>query len=439
MARSDYDDDYDDEEDQELVLFQGALNGVEANLRANARLAQAGLLPAKELVSDGLARHAEMILIEPKGDRAMVKLIIDGVAYPGGRLPGRRALAIIQMLKLLSGLDIQERRQPQMGGVKAEFSENAYRLMVDTTPAPGGLERLRIRVVDLSHPLTKPGDIGMPDELKEKIRKATGANDGVLLVCGPPGSGVSTLTHVVLHTVDCYLYSVFSIADTEGRETTNVSLFEPNPDDDLTTTIMRMRRKEADVIYVDPITAETAPVIFEHQDDVAFLAEIRANAPELAVQQVADWFGDPQPVIAGLKGVITQKLVRKLCEKCREAYRPNRKLMARVGLPPETKVLYREPPPPDPEDDEEPEICEHCDGIGYRGRVAAFEMLELSDGMKELVAENAGPAAYRKQMREEGMLTLQFDALRLVAEGKTSLEELQRAFAPKRKKRPRRR
>ena len=137
----DDDDDDDDEEEIEYVLFQGALNGVEPDMKGNAKLVQAGLLRAKELVSDALSRRAEMVRLEPKGQFAVSTMYVDGVPFPGAKIPAPAALAITQMLKLLAGLDVKERTKPQSGGIKAQLEEIKYEIRIDTTPIPGG-ERL---------------------------------------------------------------------------------------------------------------------------------------------------------------------------------------------------------------------------------------------------------------------------------------------------------
>lgn len=426
----------EEEEDLELVLFQGSLNGVEANLKANAKLARAGLIPAKELVSDAVARGAQELLVEPKGARAAIRYMIDGVAYPGGALPGKRAMAITQVLKLLGGLNIQQRDQEQSGGIQCEFEGKPYILMIDVTPGRGA-ERLRIRIENMSRQIMKPDHAGFSQELREAIREMATQQSGIILVVGPPNSGATTTSYVVLHTVDSYLYTVFSLADTGHRELINVTQFEPDESHDLEMTLDRVLRKEANVIFLDPLDdPERAQLLFEYQKKVAFIAEFPAPDPATALQTLISWVG-ADAVAEGLRGIVTQKLIRTLCEDCKEAFRPNPKLLQRLGLPPETKVLYREPVP-DEEDPDAPtveELCEPCGGLPYHGRAGIYELLQVTEGMKEVILEGADPAAVKEQMREDNGLTLQKDGLRLVLEGKTSLEELQRTLSPPRRKR----
>ncbi len=439
--RKDEEEQDDDDQEVELVLFKGALNGVEANLKANAKLVRAGLIPAKEVLSDAIARRAHEVVIEPRGGRALVRYMIDGIAYPGGALPAKRALAIVQVLKLLAGLDINERSQPQSGGIRAEFEEQSYFLLLDSIPLKPGIERLRVRIENEKKIILKPQDAGFSDELRKAIREMTTHQRGILLVCGPPGSGTTTTAYATLHTVDSYLYTVFSLAKPTYRELINVAEFQGEEEHDLKTTVDRILRKEANVIFLDPVEdPETAQLIFDYQEKVAFIAEFPGATPTEALQKLISWVGADK-VATGLSGIITQKLIRKLCDDCKEAYRPNPRLLQKLNLPPETKVLYREPRP-DEEDPEAPtveELCEPCGGSPYHGRTGMFELLRVTDGMKEVILEGADPAAVKEQMKADDALTIQKDGLRHVLAGRTSLEELQRTLSPPRRKRPGRR
>jgi len=435
------DEDWDEEEEElELILFQGAMNGVEPDMKANARLTRVALIPAKDLVSDALARGAQEIIVEPKGARAGVRYIVDGVAYPSPALPGKQALAITQILKLLAGLDIHVRDEAQSGGINSEYEEKPWIVLVDTTPGRGG-ERLRLRLENMSKQIVKPDHANVSQEMRKRIRDLTTQQAGVFLIVGPPKSGATTTSYVALHTVDAYLYNLFSMADTGHRELINVTPYDALEGHDLEMGFDRLLRKEANLVFLDPIEdPETAQVVFDYQEKICIMAEFPAADPAAAIETLISWVG-ADAVAKGLKGILTQKMVRMLCEECKEAYRPNPKLLDRLGLPPEIKVLYREPIPDD-EDPEAPtleELCEPCGGLPYHGRMAMFELLEVTDGMKEVILEGAEPAEIKQQMREDDAITIQRDGLRLVVEGKTSLEELQRTLRPPQKRRRRRR
>jgi type II secretory ATPase GspE/PulE/Tfp pilus assembly ATPase PilB-like protein len=423
----------DDQPDLEQVLFQGPLFGREANLKANAKLVQAALVPVKQMISDALGRRTHTILLEPREGRVGIRFVIDGVPYPAAAVPGQKGVAMVQMVKLLAGLDINDRKNAQAGGIKAEFEKVPYYLMVESVPASGGGERIRIKVDNRKIVRQKPSDVGFPDALKEKIREMSAHRSGVLLVCGPPDSGVTTLSIVALHAIDQYLYSVFHMADLQGRELINVTEFKPEEGHDYEISFDRLLRRECDVLFLDPVqTPQNAQTIFQYADRLCFVAEIPANSPAEALATLIEWVG-LDLVIKNLRCILTQKLIRRLCDDCKQAFRPAPLLLKKLGLPPETTVLYRAPLPPPPDDPRAPtveELCAPCNGSPYHGRVAAFEMLELTDTMKEVIVEHgADSAAIRRQMAAEGQTTLQKDALRLIAQGKTSLEEVQRTFS----------
>lgn len=410
----------------ESILFQGALNGKPVDLKANARLASAGLVPAKEMISDALARRAEMIRIDPKGRVATVTLYVDGVPYPGARLPSQQALAITQMLKLLAGLSIQNRQHPQSGGIKTEYKETPYHLLIDTMPMKGGGgERLVVRARNLEQQLETPDQLGFTEELRLRIREITSHRQKVVLVSGPPNSGVTSLSFAVIRSIDAYLYAIFSLADFGERSLTHITQGEIIPGETFEQQLQRCVRSEADVIIVDPIRDDgRLKTIFDFADRVCLVAEYKARDAANCITDVREKLG-PQMVTERLGMVLSQKLIRKLCDECKQAYRPHPKLLQKVGLPPETKVLYR---PPQRTEEGEPEFCDQCGSIGYFGRTGLIEAIEVTESVKQLILGGADPRQIKAQARKEGMQSFQSDGLRLVAEGKTSLEELQRAF-----------
>lgn len=421
--------DESDDDNVELVNFQGAMYDRSADMAANARLVQAALRPTKELITEGLERRADLLRLEFKGEKAQVALSVDGMPYAGPRMSRNQAAAIIQMLKVLCGLDPRVRTKPQSGGLKAEFQGTKYELYLETAPQGDGSERVTVRVRNLSIKLETPMDLGFSESLRETIREITGRRHGLIVCCGPAGSGVTTTTYAVLRGIDVYLYSIYSIAHTT-RELLNIKQFEVNEGDTLGHTMMRMMREEADVIFVDPIRdADTARQLMGVADRVCVISEMQAKDCSQAILQLVKWSENPQLASETIDGIFSQKLVRLLCPDCREAFRPNPKLLERVGLPPETKILYRKGEPlVDEKTGEEEPPCDKCGGTGYFGRVAMIETIIVSDAIRKLIAEGASAEQLRSQAKAEGCQTFHRDGLRLVAEGKTSLEELQRVF-----------
>ncbi len=425
------DDDDDDEEEIELVLFQGSQNGVEPDMKGNAKLVQAGLMRAKELVTSAIDRRAEMVRLEPKGQFSVSTLFVDGVPFPGSKMPSPAALAITQMLKLLAGLDVKERTKPQSGAIKAQHGDIKYEVRIDSTPVPGG-ERLIIRIRNVKQNFETPDELGWSEGLKSKIKDMASQKKGIIIAAGTPLSGVSCAAFGVLRSIDAYLFNIYSVAKL-GKDIAHVSEFKPEEGDGIQKTMARAIRAEGDVLFVPPLRdAEFAKIVLEEAEDACLITEMTAKDCADAIARFVQLAGDPIKSAEALHGVISQKLVRLLCMSCRQAYRPNPKLLQKVGLPPETKVLYR-PPRPDEEEeksDEEPEVCEKCGGVGYFGRTGMVEFIEVTPAIKEVIEAGADPAKLREVAKKERMQSCQSDGMRLVAAGKTSLEELQRVFKP---------
>lgn len=415
----------EDDDEIEPIRFLGSLSGKQANLAANQRLADVGLVPAKELVTDALSRRAELIRLEPKGPAYVINFAVDGIAYPGPRMQKIEAVAVTQILKLLAGLDIKDRKGPQSGGVKGEFDGKQYHVMVHAVGVPDG-ERLTLKVLDPNAKLETPSEIGMSDDLRKKLRELCGQKPGALMVCGAPSTGTSTTLFGAVRGLDSYILSIFTFCDISGRKLVNITPFEAIAGDDLAKTITRCQRVEGDVLVLDPVKdQETAKVFFTGAEELLLVAEAPGKDAVSGVAQMVQWVG-AEAVATSLKGMLSQRLIRVLCKDCKQAYKPNPDFLKKAGLPSTITNLYRKPAGGD--DNPNVDVCDNCGGVGFKGRTGMFEFLEMSEAMKETIKGGGDVNAIRATMRAEKMLTLQQDALRLVAEGKTSLDEVQRIF-----------
>jgi type IV pilus assembly protein PilB len=429
-------DEEDEEEERELISFQGAANGRDADLESNKKLVSIALEPAKELVSDALEQKSEMLKLDPVGDKAVTSFFIDGIKSAGPRFPLQKAVAITQILKLLAGLDITIKDKPQRGAIKAKYRDLPFEVTIKTAPGKGA-EQLTVMYRMTKTRRDRPEDIGIPEVVKKAVRDNAAKKEGVILIVGPPESGLTTTALCTLRCVDSYLFQCFILGDMQGREVQNVPEFKRDPEHDLATTIERIKRQEGDVVYFARFDdAELIREATKGSHQVCVMSEMVARDAAEGVTKFADIIGERDIAADRLRCVVGFRLIRKLCTKCREAFRPSPRLLAQVGLPENTATLYREArePEPDPKTGELPEPCSACDGTGYRGRAAVFELIQITDGIKEVMIAGGDAAAIKAKAREEKQLTCQKDALRLVADGTTGLEELQRVFAPPAKK-----
>lgn len=438
MAR---DDDYDDEgdsEEEEVISFGGPLNGNAVDLKANARLMKAGMKPLKELLSDAVARRSELVKIDPEGPRVVTSFFVDGIKRPGPKLHGKQALPIVHLLKLLAGLEPKTGRTPERGGMKAEYRDVKLELTVKTRPGKGGQEHVTVKVRAAKIKRETPEDIGIPNVIRLTVRDRS-LSGGVILTCSPPETGLSTTSMCVMRCVDSYQYQCYTLGDLQGREILNVPNFEAEDGHTLDQTFVRIKRNEASAVYMDSLTGkeEIVKTITKQSIDIGILSEIEAADAAAGIIKYCELLGDRQLAAEQLRCVVSHKLIRKLCPKCREAFRPSDRLLAQMGLPDNIKTLYRKGDTEGGyEDEEEFEECKRCDSVGFRGRVAIFEMIDVTDGIKEVILSGGDAAAIKAKAKEEKQISFQKDALRLVADGTTGLEELQRVFRPPAKKRP---
>ncbi|WP_437224845.1 ATPase, T2SS/T4P/T4SS family [Planctomicrobium sp. SH661] len=424
----------EEDEEEELVLFQGAMNGNNPDLSANPRLVQAGLVPTKQMVSDALATRADMIKLDPKGQVVASTVYVDSAPMAPTRLPAQQGLAISQMLKLLAGLDIKVRGKPQAGAIKAEYKGKVYELRINSQPVEGGAERLILRAYDPKALIEKPKELGFSDSLIEKVRALGAEKSGLVLAAGPPFSGLTTLKIGLMRCTDAYQYSIYCLDMFGGRELSYVKMFEALPGDDLTKTMQRALREDADVLTIEPIDDPAkALAALEFSSKAAIISDMHARDSADAIFRLVQMTKKPQLVAEQLKLVVSQMFIRQLCKKCRRAYRPNPTLLKKIGLPPETRVLYRPAvegtqAKEDEENSDTAAFCETCNGLGYFGKMSLLEVIEMTEGVRKVVLAQGDAKAIRSAARAEKMQSYQSDGLRAVVEGNTSLEELQRAF-----------
>jgi len=230
----------------------------------------------------------------------------------------------------------------------------------------------------------------------------------------------------VLRGVDCFTHQIFTLWET-GKKLDNISVFKANEGDSLSNTLERCFRVDGDIILVpDFKSPDVVKEVFAYHDRAALISELVTKDCSTALLQLIKWLENPNLVAEGVTGVLQQRLIRTLCPDCKQAFRPNPAFLKKVGLPETVKTLYRKPKYE--EDEPEPDPCDKCEDIGYYGQVAMFELIEMTPEMKELIKTSPDAGTIKAKARELGMKNFQGDGLRLVAEGKTSLEELQRFF-----------
>jgi len=288
-------------------------------------------------------------------------------------------------------------------------------------------EKLVLRILDPARQVVSLARVGMREALRKQVRAIVTQPHGLFIVCGPTGAGKSTTLYACLSEIDRFQKNVITIENPVEYHIDNVTQIEINPKAGKTfaTELRSILRQDPDVIYIGEIRdQETAEIACQAaQTGHMVFTTLHANDTVTAVARLIDLGVQPFMVANALTAVLGQRLVRLLCPNCKQRYKPNADLLRKANLPADKiKYFYR---PPDRKSGDD-HFCPVCNNTGYRGRTGIFEMLEITDSIREMIRENPNFNAIRQEAVKHGMKYLQEDGLRLVIEGRTSVQELLR-------------
>lgn len=413
----------------------------EENVRV-ARVQQSkGYQAALEMVWNALQRRATDIHLEPTSSEMAVRFRIDGIMSnikPFNRSTGD---AVVNIFKVLCNLDITEKRKPQDGSFTAEVEERMIEFRVATAGSVVG-EKLVMRLLDSSAQLADLEHVGMTEEMRTSVRDLISRPHGLILVCGPTGSGKSTTLYACLHEIDRFQQNIITVENPVEYRLDGITQIEVNVKQGKTFAgeLRSILRQDPDVILIGEIRdKETAEIACQAaQTGHLVFSTVHANDSVTAVARMIDLGVPPFMLSSALVAVLAQRLVRRLCKKCRKRIRPGAETLKKLKVDADAvRYLYRAFDPVEDakkmdeenEDEDEPvevELCEICGGTGYHKRIGIFELLIVNDKIRELVRENPNINEIRKVATANGLHTLFEDGTRLVIDGETSIQELLR-------------
>jgi len=382
-----------------------------------------GYMAAKELVYDAILRRSTDIHLEPKADEMGVRLRIDGVMYPAEPFDRVTGDAIINIFKVLSAMDITERRKPQDGSFRAEMENREIDFRVATQGLQSG-EKMSIRILDVGSSVRRLSDLGLRKAVLDQLIEITHQPHGLFLSCGPTGAGKSTTLYASLHEIDAFENNIITVEDPVEYKMENVTQIEINTKAGQTfaNSLRSILRQDPDVVMIGEIRdGETAKIACQAANTGHMVfSTVHANDTITALSRLIDLGVEPFMLSDSLSGILGQRLVRKLCDDCKEAYKPSADELQRAGLPADkVDKFYRPPHKPDG-------TCPTCNGLGYYGRTGVVELLVITDRLRDLIREKQSMTAVKAEARKSGMLYMREEGLRLVVRGTTSLDELLR-------------
>jgi len=384
----------------------------------------------QELLYDMVWRRASEADMSPTGDQSRVRLVVDGM--PVDRTPRSigESEMIVQYLKRIGGMDVEERRRPQKGRISVDLAGSQVDIVLTTAGTTSG-QRMQFKIVQ-EFVQTRLEDLGISEDLLAKIRKLTEGNSGLFIVSGPPKSGVTSTLYSLLREQDAFIKQLVTLEREVGVDLENVTQIAYGDPAELRGQLASLLRRDPDVLMLDACgDAETAELIRENSSEKLFLLGMRAKDSFTALAKWAKVCGGAAAAVENLRGVLCQMLLRRLCPKCRSPYKPDSQLLAKANIPPGSVEVFFRPRGRLTNEKGEPYVCPTCQGTGYFGRTAAFELLEMTDDLKQQVAGGASLSKIKATARKNKMLYLQEQALRKVIAGDTAIQEVIRVSQQK--------
>ncbi len=380
-------------------------------------------MAAKELVYDAVLRRATDIHLEPTTEQLSVRYRIDGILHAAEPFDRGTGDAVVNVFKVLSAMDISEKRKPQDGSFGARLSGRDLDFRVATSGSKAG-EKLVMRILDNSTGITKLEDLGMRPKLIEQVRNVVTQPHGMFLCCGPTGAGKSTTLYASLREIDRYQRNIITVEDPIEYQMDNVTQMEVNTKAGQTFAAMlrSILRQDPDVIMIGEIRdQETASIACQAANTGHMVfSTVHSNDAVTSLFRLLDLGVEPFMIASALSGVLGQRLVRLLCDACKEPYKPKPEWLKKANIPADkVEVLYRRPENPE-------QVCPQCGGTGYFGRTGIYELMIINEPMRDMIRENPSINKIKVEARKNGMIYLQEDGLRQVIQGRTSIEELLR-------------
>ncbi len=364
--------------------------------------------------------RASDIHIEPYEKELKVRFRIDGVLHNTLSPPKRYQSAITSRVKIMSNMNIAEKRLPQDGRIKIRMPDREIDLRVSTIPTVHG-ERVVMRLLDRGSMFYGLEELGLSPDKLEKFNQLIKTTHGIILVTGPTGSGKSTTLYGALSRINNEDKNILTIEDPVEYQIAGIGQIHVKPKINLTfaSGLRHILRQDPDVIMVGEIRdLETAEIAIQASlTGHLVFSTLHTNDAAGAITRLIDMGVEPFLVSSSVTAIMAQRLIRVNCPECKEEYRPSEESLREIGLKPKDLVgnkAYRG------------KGCENCLETGYQGRSGIFELLVVDDSIKQLILERITSNIIKKKAVEKGMLTLRADGAKKVVEGVTTIEEVLR-------------
>jgi type II secretory ATPase GspE/PulE/Tfp pilus assembly ATPase PilB-like protein len=360
------------------------------------------------------------IHIEPRFSDTMIRYRIDGIMREILQASKKSHFSVIARLKIISNMDISIRRKPQDGRARIKFGTKEYDLRLSTIPTSYG-EKVTIRILDPAGAELHLDDLGFGGQDLKAFRDMVHRPQGMILVTGPTGSGKSTTIYGCLNELNTPEVNIVTVEDPVEYDIAGVNQIQINPKAGITfaSGLRSILRQDPDIVMVGEVRdKETASIAFQaSQTGHLVFSTLHTNDAPSAVTRLADMGIEPYIISSGLTSVLGQRLVRKLCPKCRIPDPKSSELIQRYNsyLPEDIKPIFWIS-----------SGCDECHAIGYKGRTGVYEVLKISRAVQEVLVSKTTLNNVREVAEREGFTMLAYDGLQKAIKGITSHQELVR-------------
>lgn len=371
------------------------------------------------MLVDAVSRGASDIHIECYEKNMRVRYRVDGVLQEMMQPPVRMKSAIVSRLKIMSELDIAERRVPQDGRIKLKVGQKKVDLRVSTLPCIFG-EKIVMRILDKGNLKLDLADFGMEERALKHVLKASSLPYGMVLVTGPTGSGKTTTLYSCLSRVNKPEINIMTAEDPVEYNLDGINQVQVNEAVGLTfaAALKSFLRQDPNIVMVGEIRdLETGSIAVKAAlTGHLVLSTLHTNDAPATVNRMIDMGLEPFLVATSTNAILAQRLVRRICNNCKEEEAVPADVLEDVGADPDLTCYHGVG-------------CEECNGTGYKGRQGLYEVMPITSNIREQILDRASTAELREAAIADGMLTLRADGLRNVAKGITSIEEVLRETA----------
>jgi len=373
------------------------------------------------IILRSVKESASDIHIEPFGeDTLKVRYRIDGILHDVMSLPRNLQLAVISRIKIMSDLDIAERRLPQDGRIQVNVGGRKINIRVSILPAVTG-ESAVLRILDPSSILLELDSLGFSPDILPNFLSLIKKPNGIILVTGPTGSGKSTTLYTTLNLLNSTEKKIMTIEDPVEYRLKGISQVQSKPKIGLTFAagLRSFLRQDPDIMLVGEIRdRETAEIAVQAAlTGHIVLSTLHTNDAPSSVIRLIDMGIEPFLISSSVIGVIAQRLIRKICPKCKKSIKITTDLeniLDEYEISSNEITLYKG------------EGCPYCKDTGYKGRVAIFELMVITENIRDLITKNVSTGKIREAAVKEGMCLLKLDGIKKVCEGITTIDEVLR-------------